>query len=535
MNQTVQPPGTVVDLGQGVKAKFPGQYDDVPDADLGRAFQAKYPGQYDDFQDVNGSTSAVPGMEKLGGIPPPAGQAPKINMQSPTLASAGGVAAGVATGFGKGAASTMFHGGDLIRRATGMPRVINNPEVQAGITPSKTAETVGSGIEQAAEYLIPGSAEEAGAKAIAGAAGGGGMARALGRAIASAVGAGAVAGVQSGGDPRAMRNAALAAGGTSAALSGVAAMLPTKQGLATRLYQSALKPSTAMDQAERQAIINTGLREGITLDPNVVETVQQRISGLNSQISNEIAQRTAQGATVDPEAVAAYTDRSAARAAQQVNPDADVSAVNSAKQEFLRNQSTEAPYTKIRPGTDDATGTMVPEGQGVTQVPQAIPLSQAQKLKQGTYAKLKDSYAEQGSFSREAQKDLARGLKDQIVQAFPELSALNSRESSLLALESSLQRFVGRSGNSNLIGLGTPLTAVAAHAAGGPVLPLTMLKAALEMPEVKSRLAIALAKSAANPGVVSKAAGAAVNTAPAAAGYLGGQSRKQTSVPAPGQ
>lgn len=40
---------TLNELGQKVKAKYPGQYDDISDDELGRKIQAKYPGQYDDF------------------------------------------------------------------------------------------------------------------------------------------------------------------------------------------------------------------------------------------------------------------------------------------------------------------------------------------------------------------------------------------------------------------------------------------------------------------------------------------------------
>lgn len=40
---------TLEELGQKVKAKYPGAYDDVPDADLAKKVQAKYPGAYDDY------------------------------------------------------------------------------------------------------------------------------------------------------------------------------------------------------------------------------------------------------------------------------------------------------------------------------------------------------------------------------------------------------------------------------------------------------------------------------------------------------
>jgi hypothetical protein len=61
----------------------------------------------------------------------------------------------LAVGAGKGAASTVFHGGDLIRRATGMQRVIQDPDVQALITPTSTAQKIGFGGEQAGEFIVP--------------------------------------------------------------------------------------------------------------------------------------------------------------------------------------------------------------------------------------------------------------------------------------------------------------------------------------------------------------------------------------------
>lgn len=40
---------TLDELGQRVKAKYPGAYDDMPDAEVGRRVQARFPGAYDDF------------------------------------------------------------------------------------------------------------------------------------------------------------------------------------------------------------------------------------------------------------------------------------------------------------------------------------------------------------------------------------------------------------------------------------------------------------------------------------------------------
>lgn len=48
---------TIIDLGKKVKAKYPGQYDDLPDDEVGRRVKAKFPGAYDDFADVTAKRS----------------------------------------------------------------------------------------------------------------------------------------------------------------------------------------------------------------------------------------------------------------------------------------------------------------------------------------------------------------------------------------------------------------------------------------------------------------------------------------------
>lgn len=64
---------TVFDLGKKVKAKYPGQYDDLSDDEVGRKVKSKFPGDYDDFADASPS---IPGMEKFGGAAPPPARVP---------------------------------------------------------------------------------------------------------------------------------------------------------------------------------------------------------------------------------------------------------------------------------------------------------------------------------------------------------------------------------------------------------------------------------------------------------------------------
>lgn len=62
----------------------------------------------------------------------------------------------------------------------------------------------------------------------------------------------------------------------------------------------------------------------------------------------------------------------------------------------------------------------------------SIPVQQAQDMKQGTYRELKNKYGQIGSAETEAQKALARGLKENIAEAVPEIAGLNAQESKLI-------------------------------------------------------------------------------------------------------
>jgi hypothetical protein len=131
----------------------------------------------------------------------------------------------------------------------------------------------------------------------------------------------------------------------------------------------------------------------------------------------------------------------------------------------------------------------------------------AQAMKQGTYRVLRGKFGEQGSASVEAQKALARGLKEEIASQFPEIAKLNADESRLLDLQPVLEKAVNRISNHQAIGIGTPVAGAAAKAvtgSGGVAAVASVLKGVLDNPGVKSRLAIAISKSSKIP--VSQAA-----------------------------
>jgi hypothetical protein len=128
--------------------------------------------------------------------------------------------------------------------------------------------------------------------------------------------------------------------------------------------------------------------------------------------------------------------------------------------------------------------------------------SDAQTMKQGTYRVLAGKYGEQGSAAVEAQKALARGLKEEIANQFPEINGLNAAESKLLDLQPVLERAVNRIANHQTIGIGTPVAGAAAKAvtgSGGAGVVASVLKSVVDNPTVKSRLAIAVSKGAKIP------------------------------------
>jgi hypothetical protein len=173
--------------------------------------------------------------------------------------------------------------------------------------------------------------------------------------------------------------------------------------------------------------------------------------------------------TIDPSAVVKRLDALKAKLSKQVSPDADLAAIEAAKQEFLKNN------------------------------PSPIPASEAADIKSGTYRSLgSKAYGELKGAQIESQKALARGIKEELITQFPELEQLGIRDQQLLNLQPVLERAVNRIGNHQLIGIGTPVATGAAKAlTGSNTLAgvAGVLKAVLDNPMVKSRLAIALSKS----------------------------------------
>ena len=216
-------------------------------------------------------------------------------------------------------------------------------------------------------------------------------------------------------------------------ISNIGAQIPTPgkylQGKARELMQSALKP-TAKQQKTGQAdvAVQTLLENNMTVTKGSVDAMKNKINSLNEQIANKLEPATGTVSKVD---VVNYLDTLRAKKLKQANPASDLAAIDKVAEEFMQ-------YNK--PLIETPT--------------QAIPVQLAQELKQGTYAGLQGKYGQLGSTEIQAQKTLARGLKEKIAGEVENIGALNKAESKLLDTLSVTERRIMMDLNKDPISLG---------------------------------------------------------------------------------
>ena len=207
---------------------------------------------------------------------------------------------------------------------------------------------------------------------------------------------------------------------------GAKAAAPALEAGAKSLMHSALKPSIrALKNGDAAKAISTMLDEGINATKGGVEKLRGKISELNDQIVQAISTSSA---TVDKNKVASELMGTLKKFEKQVNPQADTKAIETAWESFVSHP--------LLAGKSD------------------IPVQLAQEMKQATYRSIGDkAYGELGTASKAAQKDLARGLKEGVAQAVPEVAGLNAKESALInALKLAEHRSLVE-GNKNIGGL----------------------------------------------------------------------------------
>ena len=196
---------------------------------------------------------------------------------------------------------------------------------------------------------------------------------------------------------------------------------PLGKAAGKRLMQSALKPGVKdIRTGNAERAVETLLDEGVNVSGGGAVKLQTGIDELNKQVAQKIA--SASG-TVPKSEAGHELAKTLRKFKQQVNPSADEEAILNAWKEFS------------------------------TRYGQRMPVQQAQAVKQGTYGALAGKYGEQGSASTEAQKALARGLRQGIEKIEPSVRTLNQREGDLINALEMVERRTGVAGNRDIGGL----------------------------------------------------------------------------------
>lgn len=224
--------------------------------------------------------------------------------------------------------------------------------------------------------------------------------------------------------------------------------------LARDTMQSALKPPLkSLEDGTAGKAIDTLLNEGVNVTRGGVGTLQDRVGVLNDKISTAIENSPA---VVNKSLVATRLQSALDKFEKQVTPMSDIAAIQRSWNEFMEHPLLD----KITPAKTVESTVLDASGKPFTkEIPASgsenIPVQLAQELKQGTYRALGDkSYGELKGADITSQKALARGLKEEIAAAVPEVRPLNAQESQLLNALSLTERRVLMEANRNPIGMG---------------------------------------------------------------------------------
>jgi hypothetical protein len=201
---------------------------------------------------------------------------------------------------------------------------------------------------------------------------------------------------------------------------------PALDFMSQKLMQSAIKPGLdELKSGEAATAIDTMLQEGIGMTKTGIQKLRDKISSVNDEIKSLISDST-EKVSLRKDVYPPLKEK-LDQFKLQVNPEADLAALRKSWAEFKNHP--------LLGGQD------------------SIPVQLAQELKQGTYKQVGGkNYGELSSASTEAQKTIARGLKEGISSKVPEIQGLNEKESKLLTTLNVTEKRVLLEANKNPMG-----------------------------------------------------------------------------------
>lgn len=214
---------------------------------------------------------------------------------------------------------------------------------------------------------------------------------------------------------------------TKVALKAISGTPKFLQNTASKMYAKILKPSTTLSQIERDAMVQTGLKEGITLSEAGIEKVTNRINNFEEQLGTAINNAASKDGKIKTSDLKIFVEET---------------------KKWFQNIS-DVKYSKNAIKDIEAVYNNFVKKYG-----KYIPVDEAQKVKTATYRWLKNAYNELASPVKEANKQLVRGLKEGIVDIAPQVGDINKRLKALYAFDEALEKTANRMKNKNLLGLG---------------------------------------------------------------------------------
>lgn len=240
-----------------------------------------------------------------------------------------------------------------------------------------------------------------------------------------------------------------------------------------RLIESALKPSTTIKQSQRDKVYETMMKENIPVSSRGLKKTQTNIKVINQEIDDMIKAADSEGSTVERDAVLGKLQELRNKyAATKALPDEYVKEVDSVMDQFSTR-------------------------------PAQIGAAQAQEFKKDLYKELSGFYEKFQRYGQpkpqewgEVRATLASGLRQELSDLIPELSALNARDKSNIEVQRVLERAVNRINNQNLLKL---IGSVIGSGGDGFSLKRYLAATISDHPWVKSKVAVAVRNARLKP------------------------------------
>lgn len=379
----------------------------------------------------------------------------------------GGDLLDVGIGVAKGIGNTVAGLGELVHRIPGVSAAVDTLYGQPGVSqnaftearrvtaPTNTAQSIGRGIEQVAEFFTP--------------VGAAGKAKAVAEIGKSAL----LTGAQGGG-----AGEAAFAGGLSAVIPGAGVARRGAQALkesAEPLVRAAIKPTvTALRRISGAGGLDAKANALVRFIIDKRLTSAEKAQALFQQTENELkAVLSARNAPTDAATRATRYLQALERSAQRQGlPADDVAQINKAAADLLEGPMGEDVITMVatrHPTLVGANGQplMVMRPQTTRQMRAAVPATEAlDSARASSRWRTNKQWGEQKGTPTEAAKTVERAQRDAVKVAIPAARPLLATESKALQSQEVLDRMAQRAGNRDAVSLPAHVIAGAEIATG---------------------------------------------------------------------